>query len=221
MSTSYIPSTDSGFATWAANFASVLATGYAAYGLAASDATAISAANATFQTAYTIATTDVSRTSVTIAAKDLARNQCKDLMRLYSDIIQANQGITQDQKTALGLTIRKTTQTPVPAPTTSPILTIIGATPGQLTARYADQNTPSARKKPSGVTQILFFAATSATVVTDPTTLPLKAIETKNPVPLNFDSSDNGKTAYVAARWMTRRGLFGPWSAIVHFTVAG
>jgi hypothetical protein len=97
---------------------------------------------------------------------------------------------------------------------------VLGATPGQLTLRYADQNTPTKRAKPSGAIGIQFAFATSATVVSDPNVLPIKSQVTKNPVALNFDSADNGKTAYIAARWITRRGLVGPWSNIATFTVA-
>lgn len=219
MSTPYIPTTDNAFSVWSANFALVLSTLYASYGLAASDATAISAADATWQAAYAVATTEATRTKVTVAAKDLARNQCKALERGYANVIQANSGITQDQKADLGLTIRDTTKSPIPAPTTSPILTIVGATPGQLTVRYADQNTPAARKKPVGAIALQLFAATSATVITNPATLPLKASVTRNPVGLDFDSGDAGKTAYVAGRWITRRGLVGPWSAIATYIV--
>jgi hypothetical protein len=219
MSTPYIPTKDNEFSVWSANFALVLSTAYAAYGLAASDATAISAADATWQAAYAVATTEATRTKVTVAAKDLARNQCKALERGYANVIQANSGITQDQKADLGLTIRDTTKSPIPAPTTSPILTIVGATPGQLTVRYADQNTPSARKKPVGAIALQLFAATSATVISDPSTLPLKASVTRNPVGLDFVSGDAGKTAYIAGRWITRRGLVGPWSAIATYIV--
>ena len=61
---------------------------------------------------------------------------------------------------------------------------------------------------------------TSATIVTDPASLPFIGIQTKNPVAVNFSSADVGKTAYYAGRWVTRRGLVGPWSAIINFTVA-
>ena len=219
MSVPYIPPKDNAFAVWAENFAAVLAINYAAYGLAASDAASISAANATWQAAYAVATTDSTRTKVTVAAKDLARNQCKALMRGYAGVIQANSGITQDQKADLGLTIRDPHPTPVPTPTTSPLLTIVGATPGELTVRYADQNTPASRAKPSGAIALQMFAAASATVITDPNTLPLKDTFTKNPTAITFDSSDAGKTAYIAARWITRRGLVGPWSAIATYIV--
>lgn len=220
MSVSYIPVKDSAFAVWAANFAAVLTLSYAAYGLTAADALAVSAANTAFQSEYVLATTAATRTKVTIANKDLKRNQLTALCRQYAQVVQSNAGITQDQKTALGLTVRDTKPSPIPAPATSPILTVLGATPSQLTVRYADQNTPTKRAKPNGVIGIQFAYATSATVVSDPNVLPLEIMITKNPVGLDFAASDNGKTAYIAARWITRRGLTGPWSNIVTFTVA-
>jgi hypothetical protein len=48
----------------------------------------------------------------------------------------------------------------------------------------------------------------------------LKVLATKNPVGINFVAGDVGKVCYYAARWITRRGLVGPWSNIVSFTVA-
>ena len=218
---SYIPNRDSLLLAWAQNFATTLTANPATYGLTAGDAAAITAAQQAYTTAFGVATTDATRTPVTIADKDTKRAQLVLLLRSYSAIIQANLGISASAKSALGLTIRDTKPTQIAAPVSAPTLGILAAFPGQLSATYHDPNQgPKVKAKPAGVTAMEVYAATSATVVTDPATLPFQGLVTRTPFTVNFGSGDKGKTAYVAARWVTRRGLVGPWSSIATFTVA-
>ena len=221
MSTSYVPTRDSDLQIWSLNFATTLTANPANYGLTAGDAAAVAAAQAAYSAAYVTATTQSTRTKDTIAAKDVARGQLTVLLRTYSDIIQANAGISQDNKTALGLPIRKTTKTAVTAPTSAPTINVTGLTAGVLQMTYHDPNQGAKVKaKPAGAIQMEVAYSTSTTVVTDPTTLGFRELVTKTPFNLPTDPSDKGKTLYFAGRWVTRRGLMGPWSAVGSTVVA-
>jgi hypothetical protein len=217
----YIPAKDALFASWSQNFSDVIEADPGLYGLQAADAVAIASVNDTFQAAYTLAIDPGTRTKVTVAAKDLARNQAKVLERSYAQIIQANVGVTQDAKTAAGLTVRDVTRTPIPAPATNPIAALAGGQPLNILIRWHDVNTPLSRAKPYGVMALEIYAATSATVISDPTMLPFKGLDTRNPLTITFSASDANKTAYMAFRYVTRRGLVGPWSPIIAGTVMG
>ena len=218
---SYIPNRDSLLLAWAQNFATTLTANPSTYGLTAGDAAAVTAAQLAYATAYAVATTGSTRTSVTIADKDTKRAQLVVLLREYADIIQANLGIAATAKSALGLTIRDAHPTKIEAPVSAPTLGLIAAFPGQLSATYHDPNQgPKVKAKPAGVTGMEVYAAASSTVITDPATLPFKGIVTRTPFTVNFATGDQGKTAYVAARWVTRRGLVGPWSSIATYIVA-
>ena len=82
-----------------------------------------------------------------------------DIVRPYAQQIRANRGISNADKTALGLNVPDGTPTPVPAPSTSPILAVIGATPGEHTIRFADSATPDKRGKPFGAIGLQLFVA--------------------------------------------------------------
>jgi hypothetical protein len=217
----YIPPKDADFGPWLDNFSTLITAAPATYGLVASDATAIAAQNTAWAAAYTLAIGAGTRGTANISAKDVARVNAEAVVRPYAQQIANNVGVSVDDKIALGLNARTNPPSPIAAPNTSPILTVIGATPLGHTLRYRDEMaSPSVKSKPFGVIQIQVFGMVSATVISDPTALPLLGAFTKSPVGITWDSTAVGKQAYYAARWVTRTGLVGPWSPIVTFTVA-
>lgn len=220
MSAPYIPNKDADCINWVDNFSALITASPTVYGLLAGDAVAIAGVVATFDADYALAINPTTRTSANIAQKDAAKAGCLALCRFYAQTIVRNAGVSDALKVGLGLNLHDATPTPIPPPSTSPILSIVAATPLQLTLRYADQNTPDKRAKPAGVLCMEIFSSVSATVISDPDTLAFYGLATKQPVALDFSSGDVGKTAYTAGRWVNRKGQVGPWSNIVTFTVA-
>jgi hypothetical protein len=217
----YIPNPDLATEAWTENFRTLITANPGLYGLAAPDAVAIAAICATWSAALLLVNNPATKTSVTVASKDAAKAAALALCRTYAQLIRRNVGVANLDKIALGLTIVDPTPTPVPAPVSAPLLEITGATPLELTLRFHDQNTPLTRAKPAGAKFLAIHAATSATVISDPAVLPLHTLATRQPIALDFDASDAGKTVYIAARYVTGRGLLGPWSAIISYTVVG
>lgn len=216
----WLPSTDGDLQTFANNFASVLTGAYVAYGISGSDATSIQALADAYSAAYDTATNPDTRTPPSIAAKDAAKNATKPELRRVGALIQANPAITDDQKLTIGLTVRDTTPTPISAPSTAPIISIIGATSLSQSLRMVDSATPTTQAKPAGAIAAEFRCGVSETPLTDPTAIPYVGLMTRPQVRQDFDSADVGKTAYYACRWITRTGLTGPWSNIASMTVA-
>lgn len=221
MAASYIPTKDADFNNWSSNFSSLITAGPGTYGLIAADATAIAAAYSAWSAAYTLAINPPTRTPVTVADKDVQRINALAIMRPYAQAISLNAGVLVDDKIAVGVNPRTNGPTPVSAPTSAPVLSLIGATFLQHLLRYRDEGAPStSRAKPANVLQMQLYAAASTTIVTDPAVLPLKTVATKVPVTVQWESGDRGKTAYYAARWITRTGLVGPWSDISQIIIA-
>lgn len=218
---SYIPSTDSGLDLWALNFSTVITAAPGNYGLAAGDATAIAAQYAAYHAAYLLGgvtqphsqpVNPATRTPTTVASKDVAKAAALIIFRSYASIIGANQGVSDGNKAAAGLTIRATGRTPIPAPGTAPILGFVGATPLQHTLNYADTSTPTSKAKPFGALQLELWRNIGTTPPAGPEATSFYGLATKSPLVVDFDSGDVMKTAYYYARWVTRRGLTGPWS---------
>lgn len=221
MITNYIPSTDSEYADWLGNFSTQITATPNVYGLVAGDAVVIAAQNTAFQAAYAVSITPATRTSVTVAAKDIAKTNSLAIVRPYAIRISLNAAVLVSNKVSVGVNPRTSIPTPIPAPTSVPVLSLTSSTFLQSVLRYRDDAAPAtSRAKPFGATAIQIFGVTSAAVVSNPDTLPLISMHTKVPVRLQWDSSDRGKTAYIAARWITRTGEVGPWSDILNVVVA-
>ena len=217
----YIPAKDAMFNHWLVNFSGLITANPPLYGLTPSDATAIAAPTATWVAAYALVTSPTTKTASSVQAKNVARVNANAIARPYAQQISLNQGVSPDNKIALGLNPRTPTPTPITTPTTHPVLTIVSAPPLQHIVRYVDQMaSPSVKSKPYGVIQLQIFGQVSATPITDPTTLPLLQVSTKSPFLQSWPSGASGMRAYYAARWATRKGLVGPWSPIVSFIVA-
>lgn len=221
MSASYIPSRDGDLSIWVTNFDVVIAANPGVYGLVAGDAVTIHSYVAAFNTALALAVNPSTKTQTTVAAKDGAKAAMLDIIRQYAQQIKSNFGVSNALKEALGLTINDTTKTPVVAPTTQPLITIVGALPLQISLRYADSASPDRRGKPSGALGMQLFVFLGPTPPTDPLEYRFSGFITTQPVAVDFNGADIGKKATFIARWQTRTGLVGPWSSPVSMSVAG
>lgn len=219
MPSPYIPPKDADLAVWANNFAALITAAPATYGLTAGDASTIQGFVDDFQAALTIALNPATKTAPTVAAKDGAKAAMLEICRLYAQQVRNNIGVSDADKVSLGLTIPDHTPTPIPAPSSNPILGLVGAQPGQQTLRYADSATPDKRGKPFGVLGLQVFVAVGVTAAVSPDDARFKSFVTRQPYGVNFTSGEAGKVATYFARWQSRTGLIGPWSAPVSMIV--
>jgi len=218
----YIPTQDALLDEWARNFSTLISATPANYGLLPADAVTIAQAVAIFRLAYAKVAIPENRTAILVIAKDNAKADMLIVVRAYAMIIKSNLGITDQLKAGLGLNIDDPTPTPIGPPDTCPILMIMGATPGCHTLRFADYNTPAARRKPFGAVHIQLFAATTTVLqpAPDPENCNLIGSYTKNNVSVLYALAEDGKKAWYYSRWITRRGYVGPWSSPVGMTIA-
>lgn len=219
---SYIPARDADFNNWLNNFSTLLSATPALYGLTAVDAASVAAVTATWNATYLLVTSPSTKTADAVSAKNTAKVNANSGVRPYAQQISLNAGVASSDKIAIGVNPRTSTPTPITPPTTNPVLTLQSCSNLSAYVRYRDSAASvSVKAKPFGVLQLQLFGTTSATIVTDPTTLPLKGTPTKSPFVLTFSSADIGKQFYCAGRWVTRNGQVGPWSGILSFTVVG
>lgn len=221
MSTSYIPTRENALATWVLNFSTLIAATPGAYGLMASDAVTITTAVNLFTAALTLALNPATKTKATVTDKNAKRSAMLATLRQYAQVIKRNQGVSNEAKIALGLTINDSGRSPVPAPTTEPIIVLASAAPLHQTIRFADSTAPDRRAKPAGVKGLMLALTVGTTPPTDLSNLPVYGIATKQPYLVGFNMADKGKTAFYFGRWITGTGLVGPWSAMAQLTVAG
>lgn len=224
MQSPYIPSPDAVFATWLENLASLIAATPTDYGLVAGDATIISAVNTDFQAKYLLAINPATRTPPSIAAKDSSRAAATATVRPYCIQVSLNMGVSDELKVGLGVNLPNTARTPIPAPTTQPVLVHVQSNPGVAQLRFYDITTPTVKAKPFGADgiEIRQIIGTAPAVTPDLATYVAKW--TKTPNAINFLAGDVGKIATLWGRWVTKSGpagvaQFGPWSTGLSFGV--
>jgi hypothetical protein len=215
----YIPARDLALESWATNFAAIIAASAGTYFLSGSDVTLINSVTAAYSTALTVALNPDTRTKPSVAAKNAAKAAMLGTVRPYAINIHNSLGISNDNKIAVGVNLLNPTRSPIPAPDSNPLLSVIGANQGVHTLRFADMNTPDKRSKPAGIIGMQLFLNIGVAPVTNPAESSFYASVTRQPFAVVFSPTNNGKVATYFARWITRTGLVGPWSPPVSFGI--
>jgi hypothetical protein len=211
----YIPDDDDDFDTFfTTQFCPYVAAHFAALGLSAADNTALQAQKTLWGYAWPGFTNVRAAFHAGTQDKDTVRGSSEVQVRYVSNKVQANPAVTNAQKEALGITVRKTTRTPVAVPSTSPAMQKIDTSSrGILRLFYGDSATPETRAKPAGVAFAeIRIAIAPAVPPTDPLEMDFLANETRAPYRADFEIEEIGKTCYFALRWLNTRGEAGPWS---------
>lgn len=221
MSRDYIPPRQADLLAWALNASTIITATPTDYGLDAGQASAFATLVTDYDNALAAATDPGTRTSVTVAAKDTARNLLIASARQLAQIAQGYPGITDELLSAAGFTVRDPVPSPIPLPTTVPVLSLIAAGVQSHTLRYTDSVLVNPRGKPPGVIGLQLFCKVDVASPAGPDATTFKQLGTRMPVTALFDAADKGKTAYYYARWYTAKGLLGPWSDLFSATVMG
>jgi hypothetical protein len=220
MANSYIPRSDHGALNWMKAFANGIGTNPFLYFLSSADAANIHDRVSEFESALRLTSEPGTKTKVTVNRKDEARNVAQQLCEHFASLIKPNAGISDDAKIAIGVRPLNRGRSRVKVPASSPLLKIIGATPGSQTLRYNDTSTPTSRGKPHGAMFLEVRVAVGDEIAQSVDEARPAGLFTRNPIGVTFTSDDDRKKATYWARWVSRRGEFGPWSAPVSMSIA-
>ncbi len=216
----YLPEPQTEFDAWLLNFSTLISTEPKRYNLSEADAAVIADVYAEWSAAYRPVTAPITKTKVTVAAKNAAREMAEATIRPCAQIIANDRNVTPDDKVVLGLNPRVNGRTPIKAPLAGPMLSVAPA--GNLLLKLTYQCSGagvSRRAKPPGVTACQLYYAVSATRITNQNDLPLKKLATKSPLQIQFHACEANLPCYFAARWGVQTGGVSPWSRIVSFSI--
>lgn len=217
---SYIPSTDAGFRDWVLNFSTLISADPTRYGLDSSDSAIIAQQNSDYQAAYQVVQSNATRTPAAIAQKDAIKASAIGSCRVYAQTVKVNQGVSNEDKSALGIHINDPTPTPIPVPETAPLLMVVNAFSGVHQIRYADENSPASRRKAHGAAALQLNRKVATGADANPQGSEFIGLFTKNPVLVEQNAGDAGKVATYFGRWVTRTGKLGPWGPAQAMTIA-
>jgi hypothetical protein len=163
---------------------------------------------------YHIAINPALRTSPAVLGKNEARKAYESAIRKFVREYQTyNKYMTDVDRINIGLPVHKTTRTPVPVPSTTPIAETKVPEPAVVEIHFRDENL-SKKAKPFGVHGVEIAWAVLDIATTDWDDLTHSSFDTNSPIRLVFKSPQRGKTLYFALRWQNTRGEKGTWSNI-------
>ena len=151
MGRSYYPEAQALMMQWATNFNAAVQDMFAGGIVPTEMAAELAARYSAMASAYQLATVPETRTSPRIEAKREAFSDFKKTATQVVRVLQAAPALTNEQRVMLGITVRKTTPTPVPPPSGPPVVSVDSVIVNRFTLRLRDSQDPDRRRKPSGV----------------------------------------------------------------------
>src|SRR4051812_43604695 len=141
---------DADIVAGSANFASLITSGFASYGLTTGQATAFGTLNTALQSAYTAAVNPPTRGPVSIEAKNVALHNMRVSAINLAKIVYSTTTVNDSQLVALGL-LPRPSRTPIPARATAPVIDIVSTTGNPVKLRLHEAGDSTRRGKPAGV----------------------------------------------------------------------
>ena len=196
---------------WFVNFRDTINAGTPdGYGLSIEEAAAFTAAANGYIDAYAVATTPATRTTLTIEAKNTAKQAAVEQARKTVAICQTYVGMTNEKRDALRITIRDTSPSPIGPPTTSPVLTVDSVQGRVLNLRLREENS-TRRGKPAGVRGAWLYVQVGGETPTEMSQMTFEGATTRTDPQIVMDADVvAGTKVYVSACWVSPTDQPGP-----------
>lgn len=154
------------------------------------------------------------RTTITVAAKNVAKRDAEQAARLNAEYIQAfSKSGTFSDAAIIEYGLRPYKQrSSIPTPDTAPVVTVTRMVVGGTRIECRDPENPDGRAKPYGVAAIEEVVSFNGEA--EPST-----INTRMGFMIESDPSRVGSRASLRCRFMNAKGQVGPWSETIEFTV--
>ena len=226
----YIPRPDGDFDAWAAHYYEAVAKWWDTQGLDPTDLKPLETALAEWQKDYPAHVAAQQKAEGARAAKDEARAALEKEIRPVTNFVQGYTKTTDADRATIGITVRDTSKTPAPTPTSAPVVRVESGQRLTHRLRFTDAAAPTRRGKPPGtIGAEVWLALTPPHEPAPP--LPSSggssrdsyrflSVSSRGNLQTDFPSAEAGKTAYYALRWVSTRGEKGPWSEVAAATVA-
>jgi hypothetical protein len=219
----YMPRPDGDFSAWANHYYDAVEKWWSVNGFDDSELKPLKDALALWAAAYPAHVAAQQRAEGARQAKDAARAALEKQVRPVTNFVQGWPKTTNADRAEMGITVRDTSPTPAPAPSSRPLALVESGQRLTHQLRLVDESTPTRRARPAGVLGAEVWVKlvdADSPAPTDPAALTFLTMTTKPSFRAEFKAGEGGKTAVYMARWVNTRGEKGPWSEITTATVA-
>lgn len=242
--TNYIPRPDGDFSAWANHYYEAVYAYYDRHHLDPELLAALRKALDTWNGQYPAHVAAQAAAESARRAKDTARAELEAEIRPVTNFVQSYPSTTDADRAEIGITVRETSRTPAPKPTTRPLVSVDVSARLTHELRLVDSGDGASTRgrrgrggKPEGVAGAEVWvklvdaphtgqpaptdgAAAAGGAIGDPKTFSFLTMTTRPTLRTDFPTSAGGKTAVYMLRWVNTRGEKGPWSDVTTATVA-
>jgi len=226
----YMPRPDGDFTAWANHYYGAVEKWWSVNGFDDTELKPLKDTLSVWSAAYPAHVSAQQRAEGARQAKDSARAALEKEVRPITNFIQTYFNTSNADRAEMGITVRDTSPSPVPAPTSRPLALVESGQRLMHNLRLVDESTPTRRARPAGVLGAEVWVklvdadqpADSPILASlgNPATFGFLTMTTKPTFRADFKPGEGGKTAVYMARWINTRGEKGPWSEIATATVA-
>lgn len=188
-----------------------------AWNISSSKLFAIAPLRTSYELKYGVANNKSTQSPGATAARDAAWDLYEvSLVDLYDHDLLNNTAITAADKDALHIHfLGGNINTPSPAPTTTPIITLVSEEISVLHVVYADSSAPNTHYKPANVAFCELCYKVGEPAPTGIAECTERYNIARSHEGMVFTPDQRGKTIYTYARWVNKNGKFGPWCSLV------
>jgi hypothetical protein len=222
-SKNYIPRPDGDFSAWATNYYDAVKDWWLAQGLKESDLLPLQQALNIWISAYPSHIAAQAAAEGARQAKDAARAALEKQIRPITNFVQGYPATTNAARAEMGITVRDTSPSPAPAPTSRPLALVESGQRLTHQLRLVDESTPTRRARPKGIQRAEVFVALTPPgqpAPSNPHEYRYIGSVTRGETTLSFDVEKGGMQAHYLSRWVSTSGATGPWSDTASATVA-
>ncbi|MGI9013065.1 MAG: hypothetical protein ACR2GY_02320 [Phycisphaerales bacterium] len=224
-SQSYLPRADQDLLTFAENMNAKIAPDPTLWGLSVPQQTAFDILVIGFASAMAALQDPLTRSSPYVTAKNEARRlliQDTNGIRKLVDIIHVYPGTTNQMRSEINITIRSTSHTAIPAPTTQPVVRLKGVNHNTVYFFLRDFAQRDRRGKPNGVAGASIMTYVGNTPPNDFSEWTCQKMVTRTTESVTFPVTVAPLSkVWIAAAWMNAKGQIGPYSSARWTNLAG
>ncbi len=219
----YIPRPDGDFAAWANHYYDAVEKWYSVQGFDPNELKALKEALSAWNAAFPAHVKAQAAAEGARQAKDAARSALEREVRPVTNFVQGYPKTTNAARAEMGITVRDTSPTPAPAPSSRPLALVESGQRLTHQLRLVDESTPTRRARPAGVQRAEVFVALTPPgqpAPANPGDYRYIGSVTRGETTLSFESDKGGMQAHYLSRWVSTSGATGPWSDTASATVA-
>ena len=220
-----IPFKDSLLVAWGANFDQKATLSPITYSLTAAQALSFHTAYNTYVTSYNaVASAHAagSRSRMLTTTKDANKAALFRIGRELYGIVQDSNSVTPANKQDIGVVVKKTTPSPIPAPGTAPGISILATVGNTVKLRLYDLNDIAKRGKPPLVDGASVFSFVGAAAPVDESAWKFEGMTARTRVDIVFPPiTPTGSKVWFTAFWFNDRKVPGPAATPVGINIPG